>query len=399
MKDKKYVIIKRERQILSLLFHGNCLLHAVAEKDTGNYLDNIYIGKIKNIATNINAAFVEIEPGFACFLALNDARKPILTNRTYDGRLLAGDELVVQVSKEAVKTKQPTVTTDLSVSGKYCVISYGKPGIAYSAKLSMKKKNKIKEVLEKEGLSIPSNMGMVIRTNAKELSDYQPLITEINQLITLLKDVTVLAIHRTCYAVLYKKPAGYLMQLRDMYAGQCDEIVTDVVEIYEDIREYSLKNSDFLLPEIRLYQDDILPLYKLYSIETKLKEAMDKKVWLSSGGYLIIEPTEALTVIDVNTGKVISKKNNEDTFFQMNIEAAEEIARQLILRNISGIIIVDFINMKKEENNNRLMEYFGELLKKDSIRTNLVDLTALGLVEITRMKKNKPLMEQLTGKD
>ncbi len=399
MKDKKYVIIKRHQQILSLLFHGNRLLHATAEKKTGSYLDNIYIGKIKNISSNINAAFVEIEPGVTCFLALNDIRKPIITNRTYDGRILAGDEIVVQVSKEAIKTKPPTATTDLSISGKYCVISYRKPGVAYSAKLSMKKKNKIKEVLDKEGLLLPSDMGVVIRTNTKELSDYQPLISEINQMISLLKELTEVAFHRTCYAILYKKPAGYLMQLRDMYAGQCEEIVTDVVEIYEDIKEYSLKNPDFSLPEIRLYKDDILPLSKLYSIETKLKEATDKKVWLNSGGYLVIEPTEALTVIDVNTGKVTSKKNNEDTFFQMNLEASEEIARQLILRNISGIIIVDFINMKITDNNNRLIEHFGELLRKDSVRTNLVDLTALGLVEITRMKKNKPLIEQLTGKD
>lgn len=399
MKDKKYVILKRGNQILSLLFHGSRLLHATAEKENAGYLDNIYIGKVKNIASNIQAAFVEIEPGFTCFLALNDVRTPIITNRIYDGRILTEDEVVVQISKEAVKTKQPTASTNLSISGKYCVVSYGKPGIAYSAKLSMKKKDKIKEVLKNENLLLPGNIGIVIRTNAKELIDYKPLLEEMNQLMSLLIEVADMASHRTCYTVLYKKPNDYLVQLRDMYTGQCDEVVTDIQEVYDDIKGYAAKNPGFVLPEIRLYEDKILPLHKLYSVETRLKEATDKKVWLKSGGYLIIEPTEALTVVDVNTGKVMTKKNNEDTFFSMNMEAAEEIAIQLILRNISGIIIIDFINMKRQENNDKLMEYFGGLLKRDSVRTNLVDLTALGLVEITRMKKSKPLMEQLTGKD
>ena len=142
-------------------------------------------------------------------------------------------------------------------------------------------------------------------------------------------------------------------------------------------------------------QDERLPLHKLYSVETRLQEALGKKVWLKSGGYLVIEPTEALTVIDVNTGKLASGKDMEQTWLRINMEAAEEIALQLALRNISGIIIVDFINMKPEEHNKKLMSHFGNLLKQDAVRTELMDITALGLVEITRMKTSKPLREQL----
>lgn len=131
-------------------------------------------------------------------------------------------------------------------------------------------------------------------------------------------------------------------------------------------------------------------------MDTRLKEALDRKVWLKSGGYLIIEPTEALTVIDVNTGKVSTKKEDEETFFRINMEAAGEIAFQLTLRNISGIVVVDFINMRKREHSDRLMAHFGDLLKKDPVKTSLVDMTVLGLVEITRMKINKPLKEQLS---
>lgn len=396
MKERKYIILRKNNQILSLLFHGNRLLHVNAEDEKGSYVGNIYIAKVKNISTNINAAFVEIEPGFACFLALNEMKNAILTNRSYDGRLLAGDEIVVQISKDAVKTKQPVATCALSLSGKYCAISLGKPGIAYSSKLSLKVKTRIGEAMKKEFAFIPEGMGTVIRTNAKDLEDYSPLIEEWKEMIAHLKELTEVSEHRTCYSLLYKRPPEYLIRLRDMYAGQYGEIVTDEEDIYEEIIEYSRKHSDFGLQEVRLYKDNMLSLYKLYSVETRLREALDKKVWLKSGGYLIIEPTEALTVIDVNTGKVTGKKEDEETFFRINMEAAEEIALQLILRNISGIVIVDFINMRGQEHNYELMAHFGNLLKQDPVRTNLVDMTVLGLVEITRMKINKPLKEQLS---
>ena len=362
-------------------------------------MGKIYIAKVKNIVKNINAAFVEIEPGVTCFLGLSEVRNPILINRKYDGRLLAEDEIMVQVRKEAAKTKPAAVTCSPSLDGRYCVISMGKPGLAYSAKLSLKARQRIDAALATSDFSVKEysrDFGIVIRTNAKELSeDYTPLITEIKQLSEELKYIMDIAGHRTCYSVLLKKPAGYLTALRDMYTGQYDEIVTDEADIFEQLKAFLADHPEFYLPAIRLYQDDRLPLYKLYAVEARLDEALNRKVWLKSGGYLIIDPTEALTVIDVNTGKVTSKKDMEENYFHMNMEAAEEIALQLSLRNISGIIIVDFINMRAEEHNKKLMAHFGDLLKRDAIKTKLVDITPLGLVEITRMKTSKPLREQL----
>lgn len=396
MNDKKYVIIKRNNQIISLLFHGNRLLSVNAEKEEGSFVGNIYVAKVKNISANINAAFVETEPGLPCFLALNEAKSPILTNRSYDGRILAGDDIVVQINKDAVKTKQPVATCALSLSGKYCVVSMGKPGIAYSSKLSAKAKARIGEALKEEFALLPKGIGTVVRTNAKELEDYYPLLEEWKDLTAQLKELAEMSIHRTSYSLLYKKPSDYLLRLRDTYAGQYEEIVTDDKGIYEEVTEYSRLHPAFRICGARLYKDELLPLHKLYSVDTRLKEALDKKVWLKSGGYLIIEPTEALTVIDVNTGKVSTKKEDEETFFRINMEAAGEIAFQLTLRNISGIVVVDFINMRKREHSDRLMAHFGDLLKKDPVKTSLVDMTVLGLVEITRMKINKPLKEQLS---
>ncbi|WMC92809.1 ribonuclease E/G [Kineothrix sp. MB12-C1] len=395
MKDKKYIICKKNEQIMSLLLHGNRLISAHVEEDEGSLVGNIYIAKVRNISPAIQAAFVEIKPGQPCFLALSDARQPILTNRNYDGRVLSGDDIVVQINKDAAKTKQPMVTTNISLSGKYCVISSGRPGVSYSAKLSSKAKKRIEQALLPESPYLPEGFGAVIRTNAKDLEDYSPLLTEWKFLLDRLTEIIRTAASRTCYSLLHKDPADYLLRLRDAYTGAYEEIVTDDEDIYDDVMEYSRLHPDFSLPGVRLYEDELLPLSKLYAIDTKLKEALSKKVWLKSGGYLIIEPTEALTVIDVNTGKAASRRDNEATFFHMNIEAAEEIAHQLILRNLSGIIIIDFINMRLKENQLQLMSYLGNLLKKDAVKTSLVDMTALGLVEITRMKISKPLKEQI----
>ena len=401
MGEKKYIVIKRGEKTVSMLFHGSRLMLAHAQEAGGwdNILGNIYVARVKNIVKNLYAAFVEIAPGRNCYLDLRDAKEPILLNRSYDGRLVDGDEVMVQVVKEAIKTKPPAVTCALSLDGKYCVISKGKPGIAYSAKLSEGTKERIRRGFRVSGFPLEEyakSFGIVVRTNAKELGeDLAPLEQEIGELSVRLERIVENGIHRTCYSALLQKPAGYLQKLRDMQAGWCEEIVTDEEGIYEEIRSFAEGNPDFRLPAVRLYQDERLSLAKLYNVEQKLKEALGKMVWLKSGGYLLIEPTEALTVIDVNTGKAVCKKEVQETHFQINMEAAEEIARQLALRNLSGIIMVDFINMKKEEYREALMSHLRELVRKDSVKTTLVDITALGLVEITRMKKNRPLVEQL----
>ncbi len=400
MNDRKYIVLRRGGQIVSLLFDGSRLLsaHAEEERTEDSLLGNIYVARVKNVVKNIHAAFVEIAPGRNCFLDLQEARKPVLLNRSYDGRLLAEDEIIVQVYKEASKNKPPAVTCALSLDGKYCVVTKGKPGIAYSAKLSAKTKARLAGELEKpEGPleKYRKDYGMIIRTNAKELeTELMPLIQEIAELSGRLEQIFQNGVHRTCYSVLLQKPSRYLQKLRDFQNGWCDEIITDEEDLYRNILHFAEEHPDFHLPGIRLYQDSQLSLAKLYAVETRLKEALEKKVWLRSGGYLLIEPTEALTVIDVNTGKVTSKKDVQENHFQTNMEAAEEIARQLSLRNLSGIIIIDFINMPKEEYRKMLMEHLGELLRKDTVKTTLIDITALGLVEITRMKTDKPLSEQ-----
>ena len=182
------------------------------------------------------------------------------------------------------------------------------------------------------------------------------------------------------------------------------EIITDQETLYPQLKEYcdsygAAAKEVHSRVKVRLYQDKMFPLSVLYSIDKKLGVALDSRVWLKSGGYLVIEPTEALTVIDVNSGKYEAGKNPEDAYRKINQEAAREIALQLRLRNLSGIIIVDFINMESVQDNKELLAYLRTLVKSDRVSTTIVDITALGLVEITRKKINKPLREQFMSRE
>lgn len=230
----------------------------------------------------------------------------------------------------------------------------------------------------------------MIRTNAGKLEDPAPLLQELALLSGILKSVMDTYRHRTCYTCFYRKESPLISQIRNIAFTDYEEIVTDQREVWE------LLSETFPDRRIRFYEDQLLSLSALYSIDTHLKEALGKKVWLSCGGYLVIEPTEAMVVIDVNSGKTEGKhKNSRDYYLKVNLEAAKEVARQLRIRNYSGMIMVDFINMESDEDNRKLLDTLDGYLRKDKTPTRLVDMTKLGVVEITRKKVNKPLKEFL----
>lgn len=384
----KCLVLRRGKGLLFLTFQGNRLIEAsAASGDAG--IGTITIGKIKNIVENIKAAFVEYLPGELGFLPLDELP------RTQGKRACQEQEIVVQIKKEAIKSKQPVLTTNLSISGKYAVVTSGRPGISYSGKLSDASKKKIKSFFS-ESIEIDNkSTGIIIRTGAGTLADYRPLSEEIASLQQKLSSVKGAAQSRTCYSVLYREQPDYLRSLRDFPEGMIEEVITDDLLLFTEIEAFCQENPSFCLPPVRLYNDPLYSLSKLYSVDTRLKEAQANKVWLKSGGYLIIEPTEALTVIDVNTGKFAEKKTTEETFYKMNLEAAEEIALQLRLRNLSGILIVDFINMRSEDNQRALLDAFKRHLMKDRIKTSIPQMTSLGLVEFTRKKTISPLAKQL----
>ena len=367
----------------------------------------IYIAKVKNVVKNIEACFVEITDGEICFLPLKETNSAFLLNRNSDGRILEGDEVLVQVVRDAQKTKQASVTTKISLANDIFVVSLGNTRIGYSGKLSIEEKQRISDFLETEGLQkkghlVPwqesiqqaSSYGLVVRTMAKDLSTSE-LSKSLNEVKEQWNNLFHTALHRTCFSCLKEAESGFVEVLKQLvYSYEYEEILTDDETIFLQLQKYCTEH----LPEkpVRYYQDDMLPLRKLYGLDSKAEKALGTRVWLKSGGYLVIEPTEAMTVIDVNSGKCEAGKGTGETAFQINCEAAEEIALQLRLRNLSGMILVDFINMDSKEREEQLLEKLRGAVKGDKQKTNVIDMTALGLVEITRKKSYKPLLEQLS---
>lgn len=382
------VVTEYKNRICAFCFRNNRLeaLHV----DTGeSLLNSIYIAKVKNISKNINAAFVELFDGQMAFLPLDDAIGCSFISSA-DRRLREGDEIPVQIIREAVKTKDPVVTTKLSISGAYAVISLDKRkgGFQFSKKLSIAKKEAIKEALC--DFDLPTDYAVVIRTGVEQLDCYDNLKSELTVLISMMDDLVLKARTRTCFSQIYEGVPSYIEYLHHIADSDYEEIVTDVQMIHE-----ALKTSYKGNMPIRFYIDSF-PLSKLYSVDSKMEELFAKRVNLKSGANLIIEYTEAMTVIDVNTAKCITKKDKDTLIYKINLEAAEEIARQLRLRNLSGIIIVDFINMENEQYQVDLIAELKRLLKFDPVPCNYIDITSLGLVEITRKKVQKPIYEVFT---
>lgn len=393
--NRKLIITRIEDKILTALYENDAIveLHCCGRDIPTNQvaLGNIYVGKVKNIVHNINAAFVEIGDGLECYYAIDENPSPIFTHKIGKKPLCIGDELIVQISKEAVKTKAPTVSSKLNFTGKYAVLTYGDKRIGVSTKLGKADK----ERLQKIGMPFASEeYGFIIRTNAKDVDD-TVLEKELKHLSAEYHRLTEIAKTRTCFSCLKTSPKPYLLELRNIYQEGLTDIVVEDKVIYQEVKTFLEAEQPEDLEKLRLYEDKTLPLHKLYSIETHVANALKEYVWLKSGAYLVIQPTEALTVIDVNTGKCISKKKDDATYLKINLEAAKEAAKQIRLRNLSGIILIDFINMNKKEYMDELLDSFDKELRKDPISTSLIDVTKLQLVEVTRKKVRKPFHEAI----
>lgn len=404
---QKYCIAKMRDKIFSfLLDENNRTVEIHCDSLTSQIqLGNIYIGKVQNIAKNMNAAFVEVQPGVICYLSLDDLKNPVYTKKGASKNIQQGDELVVQISREAIKTKAPALTTGLCFQGKYVILEAGKTNVGVSKKIPEKERQRLRLLgedcltrlsqewgIEKE--TFLANHSIVLRTNAADVSD-EVIEAELRDLFTRMQKIHETAKYRTCFSCLQKSSAGWLKRLRSLRHSELETIIIEDTELYKQTEQFLQEEQPEWKEKLVYYQDELLPLEKLYSMEHRLNEALGEKVWMKSGAYLIIQPTEALTVIDVNSGKNESGKKKEAALLKVNLEAAREVARQLRLRNISGIIIVDFINMEEDTSRQQVMDELNRCLLQDPVHTRAIDMTKLYLVEITRKKVEKPLTECL----
>lgn len=391
--NRKLIITKYKDGILTLLCHeGRAVEIFFHREEDVSLVGNIYIGKVANVVKNIQAAFVEIEGGIPCYYALSDAQKPVYTKKGNSAKTVAGDELLVQICRDAVKTKAPSVTSDISFPGKYLVLTAGKTQISLSTKISAEKRAALKELMAPYKNDV---YGWIVRTNAAE-APAEEILREAGKLSGMFAHIMDIAPYRTARTCLYRNPPVWLSHLKDVYQNEYDEILTDDRTLYESAVHY-FQQEGYAADRLRLYADRLLPLSKLYNTQGAVEEALRERIWLRSGAYLVIQQTEALVAIDVNTGKCCNGKNLQKTFLKINMEAAQEIARQIRLRNLSGMILIDFINMESYADNAALMECLSEYLKKDPVKCCVVDMTALGLVEVTRKRIRKTVSEQFSN--
>lgn len=397
--ERKILIEKRDSRIRTYFMENGDIveIHSAPakESETGSHrLGDVYVGRVKNIVPNIGSAFIEIEKGVNCYYDMKDAENSFFTHKSGRKALCIGDELVVQISREAVKTKAPTVTGNISFTGRYAVLTHGNTRIGVSSKIPKNLRDEYKARLK---VFQNDRFGIIVRTNAKDIP-FADLLDEITSLREEYESLFSMAVTRRCFSCLKSAPPSYILDLKNVYMDGMQEIVVGEKDLYTRIQSFFRTELPDKLDLLKLYDNPEFPLDKLYSTQTVLDKALRERAWLKTGGYLIIQPTEALTVIDVNSGKTAvrasGRSSSEEGAMKVNLEAAEEAAKQIRLRNLSGIIIVDFINMESGENTQRLLREFRMYLARDPIQTSLVDITPLGLVEVTRKKVRRALFEQ-----
>ncbi|MEG1582715.1 MAG: Rne/Rng family ribonuclease [Cetobacterium sp.] len=380
----------------AILENGKVMEVHIEREGEGTLNGNIYKGKVANVLPGMESAFVKIgleKNGFLYVKDLRDFEEKYLTGiansiKPIEELLTVGDDVVVQVLSDPRGSKGARVTTHYTIPGKFLVLMPNNTHIAIS--------KKIKDDTERERLEkifseiVPEGMGVIIRTAAEGKSIYH-FEKELQYLIKKWEEIEVKIKKAKVGELLYKDNGIVSKVLRDIINNEIDEIIVDDENVYWEIIDYTMAFSDGKLKtKIKLYNDR-KDIFDNYGIQQEIENSLEETVWLDCGGSIVIQKTEALVSIDVNTGKNIGSMNLEETVVKTNMEAAEEIARQLRIRNLSGIIIIDFIDMKVEEDKEKVLKVLDENLAKDRVKTNIIHFTDLGLVEMTRKRIGKPL--------
>lgn len=388
--EAKYIITEFNNKKTGFLLEDGKLVRACLLTNE-SLVGNIYTAKVINIVPSINAAFLDAGTGDTLYYSLSDNEgKHIFLKHGNSEKVCIGDELLVQVSMDSIKTKKGAVTSIIELKGRYSILKRNNT-VGFSKKfVDEDRKNvlreRVKNVIESE-MGAFSNIGALIRTAANDVSD-EAILSEVREMAIKLNSILNTAQYSVAKNRMYSAPLDYIEDLLDIIAkNKYDDfkIATDLESEYDLM--FGIIDSGYL----ELYNDEMISLSKVFNLEDKLKKGFNRTIHLKSGGSIIVELTEALTVIDVNTGKAIKGKDVQKTFLKINIEAAKEIARILRLRNISGIIIIDFISMKDTEDIRELIGYLKSFLSYDEKRVTYVDMTPLGLVELTRVKGERPL--------
>lgn len=397
---------------IALVENGKLLEFHMERLSEKGSIGNIYLGRVARVLPGIDAAFVDIGLERTGFLYIDEAlhifsdnyqRLPsghrlkksrpysLSASPTIDTILHEGQEILVQIAKEPIGSKGARLTGNITLPCRNLVFMPLTDHIGISRKIEDETTRQL--LRDKiEGLR-PPGTGFIMRTVAENIGN-EELEADMEFLLLLWDDILSKAGKASVPGLIYKDLDMILRAVRDFFTENIQSLVIDSREVYEQLLTYAHTFAPHLKEKISYY-DGELPLFEKYRIEADINSALDKKVWLRSGGYIVIEPTEALTVIDVNTGRYVGASDLAETIFKTNMEAVKEIARQLRLRNLGGIIIIDFIDMEDERQREELYSAFQEALREDKSKVNILKLSEFGLVQMTRKRLSESLTQMM----
>ncbi len=383
------------------ILEGRVLLeHYVSRPadDVGQIHGNIYIGRVENVLPGMEAAFVDIGTPKNAVLYRNDVHfdpddvETTGSERPRIEEMLKNRQLIVcQVTKNPIGHKGARLTQEVSLPGRFVVLVPNSRTFGISKRLADNERKRLRQILDRVK---PAQHGVIVRTAAEGVTA-EEIERDVSRLLRQWEQIAALAAKQQRPALLYREPDMAVRVIREEFNTDYRAVVIDEPKLYDDVHDYVSAISPALGDRVQFYDraDESLPLFERFQITEQLKKGLDRKVWLPSGGSLIIEHTEALTVIDVNTGRNVGSSSLEETVFRNNLEAAVEIARQLRLRDIGGIIVIDFIDMEIKANRDELVRVFKEALARDKTRTQVYSVSDLGLVEMTRKRIGEGLLE------
>jgi ribonuclease E len=390
------------------VLEGRALLeHYVSRpQDDATQIDgNIYLAKVQNVLPGMEAAFVDIGTPKNAVLYRGDVRYDA---EDVDGKsvgsknasvkieqmLRPGQTIVCQVTKNPIGTKGARLTQEVSLPGRFVVLIPNSDTYGISKRLTDDERKRLRRILDEVK---PEHHGVIVRTAAEGATNDE-LRRDVLRLLKQWEAIETIAKRSKAPALLYKEPDLAVRVIREEFNKEYRGVVIDDQALYEEVRDYVASISPELADRVELYDvdEDPLPIFERFHVHEQLHKALDRKVWLPSGGSLIIERTEALTVIDVNTGKNVGTSSLEETVFRNNLEAADEVARQLRLRDVGGIIVIDFIDMEIRQNRDEVIRAFREALARDKTRTQVFEISELGLVEMTRKRVSEGLVESFS---
>ncbi len=388
-----------ETRVALLEFDQLVELYIERKKDI-SLVGNIYKAKVIKVLPGMQSAFVNIGFVKATFLHVadvyssvdysvfgEDIEETIPLNLPIEELLQEGQEVLVQVSKDPIGTKGARVTSYITIPGRYLVLMPGVEHIGISRRISDEnERTRLKEIVS---TLKPQNFGLIVRT-ASERCTEEEIKKDIDFLMLLWENIERKKDKVNAPHLLYSDLDLASRSVRDMLGHDVNKLIIDSEDEYKRLQEFVNTYFPKLITKLELYEGEE-PIFDAYAIELEIPKALERRVWLKSGGYIVIDQTEALTAIDVNTGKFVGKATLEDTILKTNLEAVREIAYQIRLRNIGGIIIIDFIDMEKEENRNRLFTAFQEAMAKDRVKSTISQVSELGLIQMTRKRVRESL--------